>query len=35
MTEKLYYADPGRFSFDARVLECREGAMPAPSAVFA
>ena len=25
MTEKLYYADPGRFSFDARVLECREG----------
>ncbi len=25
MTEKLYYADSGRFSFDARVLECREG----------
>ena len=25
MTEKLYYADAERFSFDARVLECREG----------
>ena len=25
MTEKLYYADAERYSFDARVLECREG----------
>ena len=25
MTEKLYYADAERYSFEARVLECREG----------